>query len=142
MIPHGHYIYQTSYYTVATMCAYPQSQHILPHWKCVLSFCAKFPHIDIIIQESDKNTSNTCPTIHFNVLKLYLSIRFMVDVHLTKQMYVVFCYATNCTNLKYIHKKISYNDGDIDFWLFHKFLHTINKKAINTCDTCMNSRDS
>ena len=37
VMPHGSHIYATaSDIANATMCAYPQSEHSLPHWKCVL----------------------------------------------------------------------------------------------------------
>ena len=36
VIPHGRHIYAKAYdMAQATMCAYPQSDHSLPHWKCV-----------------------------------------------------------------------------------------------------------
>ena len=35
-MPHGFHNNQTAYeIAIATMCAYPPSQHALPHWKCV-----------------------------------------------------------------------------------------------------------
>ena len=37
VMPHGRHIYaQASDMAKATMCTYPQSDHALPHWKCVL----------------------------------------------------------------------------------------------------------
>ena len=37
VIPHGNHIYaKASDMANATMCKYPQSEHSLPHWKCVL----------------------------------------------------------------------------------------------------------
>ena len=37
VMPHGIHIYATaSDMASATMCSYPQSEHALPHWKCVL----------------------------------------------------------------------------------------------------------
>ena len=44
VMPHGRHIYAKVYDMVkATMCTYPQSVHALPHWKCLLCCCAKFP---------------------------------------------------------------------------------------------------
>ena len=37
VIPHGLHIYaKASDMAESTMCTYPQSDHALPHWKCVL----------------------------------------------------------------------------------------------------------
>ena len=48
VIPHRHHIYQTaSDIYMSKICAYTQSHHALPHWKCVLRCCDNFPHIDI-----------------------------------------------------------------------------------------------
>ena len=45
---HGNHIFNTSSDMVmATMCAYPSSEYLLPHWKCVLRCCAKYPRIDL-----------------------------------------------------------------------------------------------
>ena len=41
VMPYGSHIYpRASDMKNATMCAYPQSDHALPHWKCVLRYCA------------------------------------------------------------------------------------------------------
>ena len=51
MMPHRRHIYATSDdMAMATICAYPQSQHAWPHWKCVLCCCSNFPHIDVTDQ--------------------------------------------------------------------------------------------
>ena len=49
------------------MCAYPSSQHALPHWKCVLSCCENFPCIDLTYQELNQFRTTACPTIRFFV---------------------------------------------------------------------------
>ena len=54
VMPHGSHIYAKSYdMEKATMCAYPQSDHALPHWKSVMQCCAKFPSVNISDQEKD-----------------------------------------------------------------------------------------
>ena len=51
VMPHGRHIYAKSYDMAnATLCTYPQSDHALPHWKCVLRCCAKCPCINIFDQ--------------------------------------------------------------------------------------------
>ena len=35
------------------MCAYPQSDYALPHWKCVMRCCAKCPSVNLPDQETD-----------------------------------------------------------------------------------------
>ena len=56
VIPHGRHIYAKAYdMAKAKMCTYPQSDHALPHWKCILWFCSKCPYINIHYQETNKN---------------------------------------------------------------------------------------
>ena len=53
-MPHGRHIYtKASDMSKATMCAYPQSDHALPHWKCLLRCFAEYPCINITDQETD-----------------------------------------------------------------------------------------
>ena len=55
VMPHGCHIFtKASDMENATMCTYPQSDHALPHWKCVLRCCADFPCINIPDQETTK----------------------------------------------------------------------------------------
>ena len=49
------------------MCEYSSSKYVLPHWKCVLQWCAQFQWIDITSPESDYHNSNVSPIIRFNV---------------------------------------------------------------------------
>ena len=49
------------------MCAYPHSDHSLPHWKFVLQCCEKFPRKNIPDQEIDDQYSNTSPSIRFHI---------------------------------------------------------------------------
>ena len=61
-MPHGRHIYaKASDMEKSKMCAYPQSDHMLPHWKCVLRCCAKCPSINLPDQEKDYQYSNTIP---------------------------------------------------------------------------------
>ena len=53
VMPHWSHIYNKTYDRAkATMCAYSQTDHALPHWKGVLRCCAKFPSINIPDQET------------------------------------------------------------------------------------------
>ena len=51
----------------ATMCKYPQFDHELPHWKCVLRFYAKCPCINLPDQEKDNHNSDTTLSIRFHI---------------------------------------------------------------------------
>ena len=65
---HGHNIHDKAYgMAKAKMCAYPQSDHVLPQWKYVLRRCSKFPSIYITDQETDDQYYNTSPAIRFHV---------------------------------------------------------------------------
>ena len=53
VMPHGIHVYAKSYDMAnATMCTYPQSDHLLTHWKCVLQCCDDCTCINITDQET------------------------------------------------------------------------------------------
>ena len=67
-MPHGSYIYATESDTAnAAVCIYPQSEHSLPHWKCLLRRCADCPFINITDQETTKKHDKTTPSIRFHI---------------------------------------------------------------------------
>ena len=67
-MPHGRNIYAKAYdMEKATICAYSQSDHVLPHWKFLLRYCAKFPRINLPDQEIDDRYPNTSPSIRFHI---------------------------------------------------------------------------
>ena len=71
VMPHGRHIYANAYDTAKeTMCAYSKSDHALPHWKCVLRFCAKYPSINLPDQETDDKHPNPSPSIRFHIYHL------------------------------------------------------------------------
>ena len=71
VIPHGHRIYaKASGMEKAIMCAYPQSDHELPHCKSVLQFCAKCPCVNLPDQETDDKYSDTRASIRFHIYHL------------------------------------------------------------------------
>ena len=49
------------------MCAYPQSDRLLPHCKCVLRCCAKFPSVNLPVQEIYDQYSKTSTSIRFHI---------------------------------------------------------------------------
>ena len=71
VMPHGCHIYaKASDMAKSKMCAYPQSDHALPHCKCVLRCYVKCPSINIPDQETDDHYSNTSPSIRFHIYHL------------------------------------------------------------------------
>ena len=53
VLPHGKHMFQTaSDMEMENICAYPSLKYALPHWKCVLRCCVKFPRIDLTNPES------------------------------------------------------------------------------------------
>ena len=81
-MPHGCHIYaKASDMANATMCAYPQSGHELPHWKFVLRCCAECPHINITDQETNKNMRKQHPKSGFTFITSSDIVLFMVDFH-------------------------------------------------------------
>ena len=70
-MPHGRHIYAKAYdMEKATMCAYSQSDHALPHWKFVLRCCAKCPIINLTDQETDNQYPDTIPSVSFHIYHL------------------------------------------------------------------------
>ena len=65
----------------ATMCTYPQSEHALPHWKCVYRCCAEFPCINIPDQETTKNMKKLHHQLGFTFITSSEVVLFMVDFH-------------------------------------------------------------
>ena len=62
VMSHGRHIYAKAYdMEKAKLCAYPQSDHALPYWKCVMLCCAKCTSLNIPEQETDDQYSNTSP---------------------------------------------------------------------------------
>ena len=71
VIPHGRSIYAKAYDMVtAKMCVYPRSDHVLPHWKCVLQCCAKCLGVNLPDQEKDEQYPYTSPPICFHIYHL------------------------------------------------------------------------
>ena len=67
-MPPGRHIYAKEYEMAkATICTYPQSDHSLPLWKCVLWCCSKFPGINLSDQESYNQYSETTTSIWFHI---------------------------------------------------------------------------
>ena len=57
-MPHGRDIYSKACdMAQAKMCSCPQSDHALPHWKCVLRCCTDCPCINNPDQEIDNQYS-------------------------------------------------------------------------------------
>ena len=71
VILHGRHIYAKAYdMAKATICAYPQSDHALPHWKGVMWCCAKCSSVNLPDQETDDKYSDTSPSIKFHIYHL------------------------------------------------------------------------
>ena len=67
-MPHGHHMYaKASNMAKAEMSTYPQSYHVLPHWRCVLRCCADCPYINLPDQETNKKREETTSSIRFHI---------------------------------------------------------------------------
>ena len=72
-MPHGHHIYaKASDMEMATMCAYPQSDHTITHWIYALQCCAKFTCVIHLDQERYDQYSITIISITFHIYHLIL----------------------------------------------------------------------
>ena len=63
------------------MCAYPHSDHALPHWKCILLFCADCPCINLSDQETNKKDEEKHPQSGFTFIKSLDVVMLMVEFH-------------------------------------------------------------
>ena len=70
---------------MATLWAYPPSEYALPHWKCVMIFCAQCPCIDIQSPESYHHSSNISPTIFFMCITQFHNLLCMTDALFMKR---------------------------------------------------------
>ena len=67
-MPNGRHIYAKAYsMEQSAMCAYTQSDHALPHCKCVFRCCAECPCINLPDQETENHNSDTTPSIRFHI---------------------------------------------------------------------------
>ena len=67
-MPNGRHIYANAYdMAKATMCAYPHSDHALPHCKRVLRCFSKFPCVNITDKKTDDQYSDTTTSIFFHI---------------------------------------------------------------------------
>ena len=81
-MPHGRHIYARALdMEKATMCTYPQSDHAIPHWKCVLRCCEKCPCINLPHQETDKNMKEKHPQLGFIFITLLDAVLIMIEFH-------------------------------------------------------------
>ena len=74
VMPHGPHIYANASDTEQdTMCAYPQSDHSLPHSKCVLWCCNYCPYINIPDQEKVNQYSDTTTSVRLYIYHIIAS---------------------------------------------------------------------
>ena len=70
-MPYGRHIHAKAYdMAKATVCAYSQWDHMLPHWKCVVRCCDKCSSINLPVQETDYQYPDTSPSISFQIYHL------------------------------------------------------------------------
>ena len=70
-MPHGRHIYaKASDMANSTICTYPHPDDALPHWKCVLRFCADCPCINLPDHETNKEHDETTPSIRFHIYRI------------------------------------------------------------------------
>ena len=82
-MPHRNHNYaKASDMANATMCIYPQSEHALPHWKCVLRCCDDCPCINIPDQETTKkNMTKLHQQLGFTFITPLDVVLLMVEFH-------------------------------------------------------------
>ena len=66
----------------AKMYTYPQSDHSLPHWKCVLRCCANCSYINLTDKETDKTMNKQHPKLGFTFITSLHVVLLMVELHI------------------------------------------------------------
>ena len=81
-MPHGSHIYaKASAMAKATICTYPQSDHALTHWRCLLMCCDNLPFINLPDQETDKKHEENHPQLGFTFITSLDVVLLMVELH-------------------------------------------------------------
>ena len=81
-MPHGRHIYAKAFdITNPTMSTYPQSDHALPHQKCVLRCCSECPCINLPDQETNKKHEKQHPQLGFTFITSLDAVLIMVEFH-------------------------------------------------------------
>ena len=112
----------------ATMCAYTQSDHALPHWKCIMQCCAKCPGVNLLDQETDDQYSNTSPSICFHIYHLIARCTKLGRLPLTERRVFRKCQQDTASGLStkiYTRKELVMMDTTISnlctSFIFHQF---------------------
>ena len=81
-MPYGCHIYaKASDMEKAKIRTYPQSDHELPHWKCVLQFCADCPCINLTDQETVEIMKKQYPLLGFTFITSFHIVLLMIEFH-------------------------------------------------------------
>ena len=92
VMPHGRHVYAKSYdMAKATMCVYSQSDHALPHWKCVFQFCTKCPSIGLPDQKIYDQYPDTSPSICFHIYHMIARCKKNGRLPLTDKKHFLRC---------------------------------------------------
>ena len=90
VMPHERHIYaKASDMEKATIYAYPQSDHALTHYKCVMWGFDKFPSVNLPEQEIDDKYFDTSPSINFHIY--HLIARYLTHGRLPLNDKKIFC---------------------------------------------------
>ena len=65
----------------AAMCTYPQSDHALTRWKCVLQCCDDCPCEIFLTKKQIKNMKKQHPQLGFTFITLLQVVLLMVEFH-------------------------------------------------------------
>ena len=124
-MPHGRHIYAKTYDTTkAIMCTYPQSDHALPHWKCVLRCCAECPCINLHDQKTNKKHEETTPSIQFHIYNIIVRCSAHGIITLKEKKICHMCRQESSSDeYKNIHQKRASDDGDNYFRFSYQFLY-------------------
>ena len=140
-MPHESHIYaKSSDMAKAKMCAYPKSDHALPHWKFVLRCFAKCPRINIPDQETYDQYYNLSPSIRFHIYQLIVRCTTHGRLPLADKVFFVSVNRILFQNnpQKYTLERAS-DDGENHFKFLYKFIYTRNSEVSISHSTCRNT---
>ena len=101
----------------ATICTYPQSDHVLPYWKYVLLCCYKFTCINLPDQETYREHEETTPSIRFHIYHIIARCTAH-GINILKDRTICYMHKQESSSdefRKSMHHKRASDDGDRNF---------------------------
>ena len=136
-MPSGRHFYAKAYDTVkATLCAYPQYDHALPHWKFLSRCCASVICINADDQGTDDQYSETTPSMLFQIYHTIARCNSHGILTLKDNKIGHMCNQESLTDKFKKHQKRASYYGENNIQFSYQFLYSIYTKVGLSPTTC------